>query len=466
MSKKTLILHFGAQKTGTKSLQKFLCYNSKTLKEKYNIVYPVKELHPEMETFPIIVWGHHLIDNFFKNPNNPEGGELSIKAYKNLVTLINSLNKTQFLLLSCEDFLINPNYKQLIDFFKNYFDEIVGIVYIRRQDESAPALYSTVVSVYDLGKSFQEWFDKNKRLFDYYQLIKNYESCGVKFVVRLYDKKFLKKQNIIADFLDCLSLIMGETIDIDIFPELEIQENVTFPDFVTMALQFFNLKRLSKIKPHVKNLGREILSYFDNLPKYDFISPEEKNKIIELYKHNNVLLCKEYFNNDQEILDLLTLPKYTETDIVNWNARCGYDGWYWYEFFKYIDELVRKKYVNKILPGKPKTENICSSLIEEINIDQLNFDAIKNKMTIGGIILLKSEVNETFRLFVEDEKGLREVQWGIPSPVFATKYPDNPYAKNARFKVESLTLGKDKPLRFYLRNENGDMILIYELSLF
>jgi len=181
---KILILHLGAQKTGTTSLQKFLCYNNQTLNQKYDIIYPVKELHPEIESFPMLVWGHHSIDDYFLNPNNPKKRERSIKAFNNLKRLIEfGLKSHQILLLSCEHFLINPNYKYLINFFRNYFDQIIGIVYVRRQDESAPALYSTVVSVKNIKKTFEDWFKINKRLFDYYQLIKNYESCGVRLIV-------------------------------------------------------------------------------------------------------------------------------------------------------------------------------------------------------------------------------------------------------------------------------------------
>lgn len=79
--------------------------------------------------------------------------------------------------------------------------------------------------------------------------------------------------------------------------------------------------------------------------------------------------------------------------------------------------------------------------------------------------MLKPEVKEEYRLLVEDAEGIKEVQWGLPSPGYAKIYPDNPYAKNARFKVEGVVATEGKPLKLYLEDKNGDKIMIYNTSI-
>jgi len=63
------------------------------------------------------------------------------------------------------------------------------------------------------------------------------------------------------------------------------------------------------------------------------------------------------------------------------------------------------------------------------------------RLIIGGLVVLKKGVKqEDFRLWCRDAEGEKEVQWGLPSPVYANAYPDNPNAKNARFRIEGVKL--------------------------
>lgn len=141
-------------------------------------------------------------------------------------------------------------------------------------------------------------------------------------------------------------MITNKEINIeDFYWNQPYKENTTFPDLITMILQYLNNMYNNKdIASYLKRIGRYIANNFKDLPKYDFLSPQEKSKIIKMYYHSNISLCKDYFNNDEQILNLLTNSHYTKEDIDNWNRRCGYDGWFWYEFFKYLDDLISKRW--------------------------------------------------------------------------------------------------------------------------
>ncbi|RLI75940.1 hypothetical protein DRP05_13825 [Archaeoglobales archaeon] len=45
---------------------------------------------------------------------------------------------------------------------------------------------------------------------------------------------------------------------------------------------------------------------------------------------------------------------------------------------------------------------------------------------------------EELKLTIKDAEGIKEVQWGLPSPFFGEQRKDNPKAKNARFRVDTM----------------------------
>jgi len=83
-------------------------------------------------------------------------------------------------------------------------------------------------------------------------------------------------------------------------------------------------------------------------------------------------------------------------------------------------------------------------LVEFVNVDQLLIDVLREeRLIIGGLVVLRKGVKqEDFRLWCKDAEGEKEVQWGLPSPGYANAHPDNPNAKNARFRVECVIMDK------------------------
>lgn len=86
-------------------------------------------------------------------------------------------------------------------------------------------------------------------------------------------------------------------------------------------------------------------------------------------------------------------------------------------------------------------------------IDVLQADLLREgKLNIGGLVLLKKELEGEYKILVRDGEGEKEAKWDLPFPGLASQYPDNPKAKNARFLVKEVSLNKD--LEIYLQGLN------------
>lgn len=82
---------------------------------------------------------------------------------------------------------------------------------------------------------------------------------------------------------------------------------------------------------------------------------------------------------------------------------------------------------------------------------------MKKPITLRGVVILKAEQGlEGSRLEVEDATGVKQVEWGLPSPLMGNKYPNNPWAMKGRFKVNDVILEKNKIATVWLVMPNGE----------
>lgn len=59
-----------------------------------------------------------------------------------------------------------------------------------------------------------------------------------------------------------------------------------------------------------------------------------------------------------------------------------------------------------------------------------------------GMVLLKDSVANGHRLQLVGPSATRDIEWGLPSGWLATKYPENPHARGARFRVDDQGPGR------------------------
>ncbi len=88
----------------------------------------------------------------------------------------------------------------------------------------------------------------------------------------------------------------------------------------------------------------------------------------------------------------------------------------------------------------------------------LQVDLLKEgRLNIGGLVLLKKEIEGEYKLIVRDGEGEKEAKWGLPSPWLASQYPDNPKAKNARFQINEIK--PNKVIEILLKNSETKSIV-------
>ncbi|MCM8827431.1 MAG: hypothetical protein NC904_07960, partial [Candidatus Omnitrophica bacterium] len=442
-----LIIHIGAHKTGTTAIQRFFCDHAEYMEKQFNLIYPKGEF--------LFLYGQHYIAWLYSRYHASQIKNTELNKLRNKIEyfkdLVQQTNNKSFI-LSSENFMWVENPQDFLQIVQEYFEDINVILYVRRQVEAAPALYQTDVLFNSNSYDFMKWFEERQLLFDYYSVARRWEEIGCKVIVRPYIREKFPKGDINLDFLSVVSTIMEKEIlpPQNYNPLKYAKINITAPDFITLIARDYNSQRSKNIVlPWLIKAGLKLSESLPDLPKYDFIPPSIKRTIWETYKNSNELLCEKYLGSDY----LNWLNKEIEESDDDWQKRFGYEGSHLVELIKAFIRLLNSQYESKInvFIEKPKIEYYPAEEVEFMRLDVLQMDLLGGgKLSIGGLVLLKKEVEGDYQLILKNGEEEREIQWNISSPFFAKSYPDNPKAKNARFLINGVLPSKEKPLEIYL----------------
>lgn len=309
-----LILHVGAHKTGTTSIQKFLRKNELTLK-KHNIIYPNFDIIGKPKKY-----AHHELSHAIASKSN-------ILTYANAKSFINKcheLYSDKTVIISAE-----PFYRHFIsqsDSFNiwraketyikrvaDLFGEDIEITFVfRRQDSFAASLYQENVKVNRYSKSFDNFIIDFSYYFNYYRNVKLWSKYFKKINVYTFEE-LLIENNLEINFLKKLGLSISDNL---ISAE---KENRSFhPDMVEFKRILngspLSLSTLSKIKDMMIDYNNRNYVKTDSF----WLDPEQRAKFIEKFDSNNRKLRIEYgdgqinslFNNNFNV----TVPKYNGLD--------------------------------------------------------------------------------------------------------------------------------------------------------
>jgi len=324
-----LIIHIGAHKTGSTSIQKFFYVYYDFYLKNYQILYPTsKEI--------ICEFGHHYITWYFTPPDFKFDKDNLSQAYKAFLELIST--KKDNILISSEDFIWNTRINEFMEVVKPYFDVIYTVLYVRPQVEAALSLYQTGVVNHGMTSSFNKWFEKAIPLFDYYSIAKRFSELNCEVIVRPYKKEKFKNEDIIFDFVDTLSGILGKKLIIpEDYKPNSIKVNISLPSFITLMILFYNSQPYKdKVVPVLIELGLILRKLKPDIPTLDFVPPSMKRHIVEIYRESNKKLCEEYLGI--EYLEWLS-PNIEETD----------------------EEYLRNKY-----PGS-EIADLCKNVLDFLN---------------------------------------------------------------------------------------------------
>ncbi len=197
MSRKKLILHVGANKTGSSAIQRFLALNASALRSE-GIVVPDKDFRASEE-----VEGHHVF-SFQKLLEDPAEGRQLLKDA--LDSIIRDRPETKKILMSAENLAANPAAPSFFEGLSGDY-EVEVVMYIRRQDEF-------------ILSSWQQWHSKVwtdfwawlvsvvGRLGNWQAHLQNWEKVVPRenIKVRVYERPRLESEDVIADFYGTLGL--------------------------------------------------------------------------------------------------------------------------------------------------------------------------------------------------------------------------------------------------------------------
>ena len=448
-----LILHIGIHKTGTTSIQNFLYNNREKLLDIHHILYP--------QTGVSTGRGHPMYPWSIRGVKRPDVNVINTKHL--FRTLLHEVEQYEpnYVLISSEEFdnlKISEIYKfrEIINYFGLKLDKI--ICYIRRQDLAVESFYRQVVKgvMARYKGTFREYITTKQIItdvLDYYNLLSRWRQAfpEVEVIPRIYDRKFFPEGNVILDFLSALGIEMSEA------KTTKIEVNTSLSHISTLVMRKINEEFDLSRDDHMK-----VVKYLFQLDKQEgspiktFFTLQERIEFLEKFRESNEKLFREYFSTENQfVLSEEEIEFYKEQDKIPREV---------------VEKAVEERYrevlefmkANGILARErlfPKARvNYFDSNLEFFRIDVVNANLLNGRLVISGLALPKPDAEEP-KLAMRDAEGVKEVQWGLPSPFFGKQRKDNPKAKNARFRIDNVVV-EDKPIEVFVNDKKVAEIII------
>ena len=299
---KTLYLHIGTEKTGTTTLQSFLSKNRDAL-SKQGIIYPKSPgffNHRDLAT--CCLDNSHIDDAILSkdliDPAQKEKwqSDLVRKFHDELIDLSHFHDTA---IISSEHFhsrLISPSEIQnLHQLLNSFFEKIKIIVYLRRQDELATGIYSTIIKCG--GKAFKLFPEKEAKspYYDYQLLLQNWSGIFGKKAMqpRIYKKNRLVSGSIIEDFSNQLSLDIKNLV----IPE---NQNLTLSTDALEILKIFNQKIPQNTVQQLLPLRNRMIRFLEKYCSHTNVSRlairSEAMYFYRLFESSNAAVARDWFD--------------------------------------------------------------------------------------------------------------------------------------------------------------------------
>lgn len=313
MSLGTVIVHIGAHKTGTTSVQEFFLRNADALSAG-GVSYPKEGTDADK-----FIYGHHnLAASLAKSMVGR--GQLDVSGY-----LTGREGMDGCIVLSSEDFCLLKEeevvaLKGLLEGFSCHV-----IMYIRRQDLSVQAMYQTEVINYGLGDPIEIYFRDSAFKFDYAVIAERW--CRVfgeeNFHISLYERGRLRAGDIVADFLGKIETLLGRPLPSLLLEGRGLNLNASLPAHVVLAVNYYNRFEEGKdVALAIRHVSERL--YAGAHVSLEVASPSFRREILAHYEYGNKKICKKFFRGLS--FDEIFSYNYEEEDDVVWHERYDRDG--------------------------------------------------------------------------------------------------------------------------------------------
>lgn len=309
---KKCVLHIGAPKTGSTSLEKFLFGNQDKLTEN-GWFYPCATVRG---------YGHHDLA-YLVSGSYPDWALPQDKTFDELLEeLHNAITDHSKIILSSEIYYMYSkpaDVAKMLEYLGIPIANVRIILYIRRQDEAHLSWYNQRVKAQGYTDSINNSIDDSFGLWDYRQKLSPWQKVFGRdsITLRIYEKEKLAGGDVRNDFLTA--------IDVEVsgfqWPEQEVNTRLC-----SDILEFQRLVNKLPLEPLQKRKFREKLmllsesskntGLFDDLPLLD---NNKRERILESYAKSNAEVARDYFQRDLLFDD--AMPNHAEKT----TARCGLD---------------------------------------------------------------------------------------------------------------------------------------------
>ena len=300
---KKLIVHIGANKTGSSAVQRFLSVNSLALREE-GVIVPDNEFRIVDE-----IQGYHVF-GFQQLLGDPTEGRRWLGDALDAIDLAHP--EASAILLSAENLTANPAAPSLFEGLAERYDMEV-ILYIRRQDEFILSTWQQWNS--KIQADFWAWIvSVVGKLGNWRAHLENWEAVVPrdKITVRIYERSKLEGGDVVADFYSLLGISRP-------LNALRLPKDAVNPSFSDAIMDLVKGNELIFKSAHDGDFYNFVADMtgdkYTKTARQSSITFLQRQSIIERYKGQNNWVRKNYF--PQAVGELFSPPKESDYDYVS-----------------------------------------------------------------------------------------------------------------------------------------------------
>lgn len=294
--RKTIILHIGASKAGSSSIQSFVRRN-RPLLNSLGYVLPDTSLSTSEN-----VSGEHVFAlETLAKAKDAAGFRARMDAI-----FAQSGDKARVILLSAEN-LSNLGNSAIIEGLSAFYDLRV-VMYLRRQDELLTSAWQQWAS--KLDTDFYAWLIMALKQYGHWDkvLAEWEEKAGADAIVaRVFDRNSFVDGDLLHDFIDAIGL----GAHIDDFDYHQGESNPSVTDAITMMVSgnrnIFNDVHDNRFYVALNEMtGNKLIEK----RKVSLLTRKQRDKIIEYFRPVNETVCRKYFKGRPRLFPVVDHEKY------------------------------------------------------------------------------------------------------------------------------------------------------------
>jgi hypothetical protein len=293
-----IVLHIGAEKTGTSSVQQFFRRNRDRLKSA-GYLYPEAQGYDSHMGLAAACQNDDVRDDLrmiFQLDSVQKIREFRVLLSEQLLEEAGEREFSHLILSSehCSSRLVSlVEVERLAKILRRVSRDVIVLVYVRRQDEFLCSTYSTDVKSGFCGRMTLPGEELRRNRYDYYALLRRWASVFGKenIVCRIYDQERLKQGDIVDDFADAVGIAL--TDDYARPPRVNESLDVTALEFLRLFNATVPSFRDNARNPERGNIVQALKVVSDGaMPA---LSDRELAGFMRQFKESNKRVAGEYF---------------------------------------------------------------------------------------------------------------------------------------------------------------------------